>query len=88
MGIHTLLKCTLFLLTSPPPAPPHTNPSSPDFGLARELASTSMLTGENVVGTPMYFAPEQTISGADISILTDIWAVIVPTYNLCGRGGG
>ena len=52
-----------------------------DFGLARELASSSLLTGENVVGTPMYFAPEQTISGADISILTDIWAVGVLIFH-------
>ena len=46
-----------------------------DFGLARELGGGSLLTGENVVGTPMYFAPEQTISGAEISTATDIWAV-------------
>lgn len=46
-----------------------------DFGLARELNGGSLLTGENVVGTPMYFAPEQTISGAEISTVTDIWAV-------------
>jgi len=52
-----------------------------DFGLARELSSTSLLTGENVVGTPMYFAPEQTISGADISTLTDIWAVGVLIFH-------
>jgi serine/threonine protein kinase len=52
-----------------------------DFGLARELSSASLLTGENVVGTPMYFAPEQTISGADISTLTDIWAVGVLIFH-------
>jgi serine/threonine protein kinase len=56
-----------------------------DFGLARELSSSSLLTGENVVGTPMYFAPEQTISGAEISTLTDIWAVGVLIFHaICG----
>ena len=52
-----------------------------DFGLARELSSTSLLTGENVVGTPMYFAPEQTISGAEISTITDLWAVGVLIFH-------
>lgn len=52
-----------------------------DFGLARELTSTSLLTGENVVGTQMYFAPEQKISGAEISTLSDIWAVGVLIFH-------
>eukprot|EP00960_Hanusia_phi_P044640 756749-Hanusia_phi.AAC.9 len=52
-----------------------------DFGLARELSGGSLLTGENVVGTPMYFAPEQTISGAEITTVTDLWAVGVLIYH-------
>jgi serine/threonine protein kinase len=52
-----------------------------DLGLAKHLDTESMLTGENVVGTPMYFAPEQTRSGEAIGTNLDLWAVGVMIFH-------
>ena len=40
-----------------------------------------MLTGANVVGTPMYFAPEQTRSGISVGTNLDLWAVGVMIFH-------
>ena len=40
-----------------------------------------MLTGDNVVGTPMYFSPEQTRSGSPIAPNLDLWAVGIMIFH-------
>jgi serine/threonine-protein kinase len=56
-----------------------------DFGVARLAGSTGTLTGDNVVGTPAYMAPEQA-SGGDITFRTDLFALGVVIYRaLTGR---
>lgn len=52
-----------------------------DLGLAKQLDTESMLTGENVVGTPMYFAPEQTRSGQAVGTNLDLWAVGIMIFH-------
>ena len=56
-----------------------------DLGLAKHLETESILTGDNVVGTPMYFAPEQTRSGTAVSTNLDLWAVGVMIFH-CTTG--
>ena len=40
-----------------------------------------MLTGDNVVWTPMYFSPEQTRSGSPIAPNLDLWAVGIMVFH-------
>jgi serine/threonine-protein kinase len=64
-----------------------------DFGLAKltategSAAQTSVLTAERqVLGTPLYMAPEQLYGEADIDIRADVWAVGVVLFEcLVGR---
>lgn len=53
-----------------------------DFGVAKLEARHTQLTGAgNIVGTPLYMAPEQ-IRGGTVSGATDLWSVGVVLYEL------
>jgi len=57
-----------------------------DFGIARLTASTTALTGSNVIGTPTYMAPEM-FDGDEITGAVDIYALGVTLYEmLTGEG--
>lgn len=45
-----------------------------DFGVAHELDADSLTTGDALVGTPAWMAPEQWLSG-DVDARTDLYAV-------------
>ncbi len=53
-----------------------------DFGVARDLSSNSMLTGELIVGSPAYLSPEK-IKGSALGPESDLYAVGVLLYKLC-----
>ncbi|MDA1080495.1 MAG: serine/threonine-protein kinase [Gemmatimonadetes bacterium] len=54
-----------------------------DFGIAREDASTSALTGTGVaLGTPHYMSPEQVAPGSPVDHRADIYSVGVLGYRL------
>jgi hypothetical protein len=56
-----------------------------DFGVAKVLDSEGTLTGEGVVGTPQFMAPEQA-SGGQITHLCDVYALGAIAYRcLTGR---
>ncbi len=56
-----------------------------DFGLVKELNSSSNLTGANVAGTPAYFCPEM-IKGESITTRSDLYALGATAYYLlCGK---
>ncbi|HEV3028755.1 MAG TPA: serine/threonine-protein kinase, partial [Planctomycetota bacterium] len=56
-----------------------------DFGLAKEAAVESKLSGAgNIVGTPAYMSPEQVRGhGAKLDARTDIYSLGVTLYELC-----
>jgi serine/threonine protein kinase/tetratricopeptide (TPR) repeat protein len=85
--IHRDLKPTNILVTEHDGKP---MPKVIDFGLAKALNASSMLTERTlhtaygtVVGTPLYMAPEQVgINALDVDTRTDIYALGVILYEL------
>jgi serine/threonine protein kinase/class 3 adenylate cyclase len=55
-----------------------------DFGLARQVEQSESLdlTRENVVGTPLYMAPEQGLGGGQIDARTDVYALGATLFHL------
>jgi len=52
-----------------------------DFGIARIVGSPTITGSSNLVGTPLYIAPEQAL-GRDVDHRTDIYALGVMMYQL------
>ncbi len=56
-----------------------------DFGVSKLMGSEGTLTGDEIVGTPQYMAPEQA-AGAEVSHRTDVYALAAVAYRcLTGR---
>ena len=71
---------------------PTGEPKLTDFGYAKDLAAGFDLTGEFVVGTPGYMAPEQVLKQT-LSPRVDVWALgvllyVIATDRLPFRGDG
>jgi len=60
-----------------------------DFGLAAGDPSpenTTRLTGEYVIGSPAYMAPEQMIASSSVDARSDIWSMGAVLYELLSGG--
>jgi serine/threonine protein kinase len=52
-----------------------------DFGVAKDEASTLVLTGSGLtVGTPLYMSPEQLQGRRDVDARSDVWSLAVVAY--------
>jgi tetratricopeptide (TPR) repeat protein len=61
-------------------------PKITDFGLAKFLAGSSLTATGDVLGTPSYMAPEQTMGSADITPAVDVYGLGAILYEaLTGR---
>lgn len=61
----------------------HGAPHVADFGLARQLDSSSTIENDEVSGTPSYMAPEQTrLHAQQLTMATDIWGLGAILYEL------
>jgi serine/threonine protein kinase len=60
-----------------------------DFGISKAMRSTpeqKVLTGQAVLGSPVYMSPEQLRNAKDIDARADIWSLGVVAYELlCGK---
>jgi serine/threonine protein kinase/predicted ATPase len=58
-----------------------------DFGLSKlftsSAASTELVTGPAIVGSPLYMSPEQILAQEEIDARADVWALGVVLYELC-----
>ena len=62
---------------------PEMEPKLTDFGLAKKLDATTMLTESGAtLGTPFYMAPEQTLGQKDIDRRADIYSMGVILYEI------
>jgi serine/threonine protein kinase len=62
------------------------NPYLSDFGIAKLVESSTVMTGTAAVGTPAYMSPEQARGEKDVDSYTDIYALGVIVFQmLTGR---
>jgi serine/threonine-protein kinase len=58
------------------------NPYLADFGIAKLVAATSILTGSALIGTPAYMSPEQAKGGQPIDGRSDLYALGVILFEM------